>query len=52
MPSPDDCYHYLPVNDAAMQWGVYVTGIGRALAGPQVLTRKDGQRGPRVGGGG
>jgi len=25
----DGFYHYLPVNDAAMQWGLYVTGAGR-----------------------
>lgn len=30
MPQHDDLYHYLPVNDAAMQWGVYVTGAGRS----------------------
>jgi len=23
-------HHYLPVNDKAMQWGLYVTGVGRA----------------------
>ncbi len=30
MPRPNDFYHYLPVNDAAMRWGGYITGAGRA----------------------
>lgn len=24
-------YHYLPVNDAAISWGIYLTGVGRAV---------------------
>lgn len=27
-------YRYLPVNDAAMAWGVYLTGVGRAAMQP------------------
>jgi AraC-like DNA-binding protein len=27
--SDDDFYQYLPVNDNALNWGVYVTGVGR-----------------------
>ncbi|MDZ7619684.1 MAG: helix-turn-helix domain-containing protein [Patescibacteria group bacterium] len=30
MPHREDHYHYLPVNDAAMRWGAYITGAGRA----------------------
>jgi AraC-like DNA-binding protein len=30
----NDFYHYLPVNDAAMRWGIYVTGAGRAAIAP------------------
>ncbi|MFG0289849.1 MAG: helix-turn-helix domain-containing protein [Rhodopirellula sp. JB044] len=29
-----DFYHYLPVNDAAISWGAYLTGVGRACTGP------------------
>lgn len=29
MPGPCEFHDYLPVNDAAMRWGLYVTGIGR-----------------------
>ncbi len=29
MCDPHDFYHYLPVNDDAMRWGLYVTGAGR-----------------------
>ncbi|EMI15541.1 transcriptional regulator, AraC family [Rhodopirellula maiorica SM1] len=31
----EDYYHYLPVNDAAMLWGIYVTGVGRGGVLPQ-----------------
>ena len=27
-------YHYLPVSDAAMRWGIYVTGAGRGVIEP------------------
>ena len=27
----DGFYHYLPVNDTAMRWGLYVTGAGYAV---------------------
>ena len=27
----DDFYHYLPVSDMTMQWGIYVTGVGYAV---------------------
>jgi AraC-like DNA-binding protein len=27
-------YHYLPVNDQAMKWGIYVTGAGRSVIHP------------------
>ena len=27
-------YHYLPVNDQAMQWGFYITGVGRGVIAP------------------
>ncbi|MBN2580368.1 MAG: AraC family transcriptional regulator [Pirellulales bacterium] len=27
-------YHYLPVNDEAMKWGIYVTGAGRTVIRP------------------
>jgi len=30
----DGFYHYLPVNDAAMRWGLYVTGAGRGVFPP------------------
>jgi AraC-like DNA-binding protein len=30
----DDFYHYLPVNDVAMRWGMYVTGAGRTVVPP------------------
>ncbi len=30
MPHRNDFFHYLPVNDAAMRWGGYITGAGRA----------------------
>jgi AraC-like DNA-binding protein len=30
MPSPLDFHDYLPVNDDAMRWGIYMTGIGRS----------------------
>jgi AraC-like DNA-binding protein len=30
----DGFYHYLPINDAAMDWGVYVTGAGRGVVPP------------------
>ena len=26
-----DIHHYLPVNDDAMRWGIYLTGVGRAV---------------------
>jgi len=29
MCDPYEFYHYLPVNDDAMRWGIYVTGAGR-----------------------
>lgn len=29
MTAPYEFYHYLPVNDDAMYWGIYVTGAGR-----------------------
>mgnify|MGYP001078116689 FL=1 len=29
MSEPYEFYHYLPVNDNAMQWGIYITGAGR-----------------------
>lgn len=29
MTEPYDFYHYLPVNDEAMRWGLYITGAGR-----------------------
>ena len=29
MSDPNEFYHYLPVNDDAMRWGLYVTGAGR-----------------------
>lgn len=29
-----DFYHYLPVNDAAISWGIYVTGVGRMVTRP------------------
>ncbi len=29
MRAPYEFYHYLPVNDDAMRWGLYVTGAGR-----------------------
>lgn len=29
-----DIHHYLPVNDVAMRWGIYLTGIGRAMVPP------------------
>ncbi len=29
MPNPYEFYRYLPVNDDAMRWGIYVTGAGR-----------------------
>jgi AraC-like DNA-binding protein len=29
MPAPTNFHHYLPVDDDAMRWGIYVTGIGR-----------------------
>ena len=30
MGGPEEFFHYLPVNDDAMRWGMYVTGAGRA----------------------
>jgi AraC-like DNA-binding protein len=30
MSRPSDFHDYLPVNDDAMRWGIYVTGIGRS----------------------
>ncbi len=27
----DGFYHYLPVNDAVMRWGLYVTGAGHEV---------------------
>ena len=27
-------YHYLPVNDQAMRWGIYLTGAGRGTIAP------------------
>ena len=45
MPQPDDFYHYLPVNDAAMRWGVYVTGIGRATIPADVEYPPEGHPG-------
>jgi AraC-like DNA-binding protein len=30
MLAPTDYHDYLPVNDDAMRWGIYVTGIGRS----------------------
>jgi AraC-like DNA-binding protein len=29
-----NCYHYLPVDDAAMAWGVYLTSVGRQAIPP------------------
>jgi len=34
MPSPTDFHYYLPVNDNAMRWGIYTTGIGRCTIPP------------------
>jgi AraC-like DNA-binding protein len=34
MPTRACFYHYLPVDDAAMQWGFYVTGGGRCAIRP------------------
>jgi AraC-like DNA-binding protein len=34
MTREDAFFHYLPVNEEAMSWGIYVTGAGRAVIGP------------------
>lgn len=34
MGSPDTFFHYLPVSEETMNWGVYVTGAGRAVIHP------------------
>jgi AraC-like DNA-binding protein len=34
MSSPSDFHDYLPVNDDAMRWGIYITGIGRGTVDP------------------
>jgi AraC-like DNA-binding protein len=34
MQSLPDVHYYLPVNDDAMRWGIYLTGIGRATIPP------------------
>jgi AraC-like DNA-binding protein len=34
MPPDNDFYHYLPVNDLAMQWGIYMTGAGLCTNAP------------------
>gem|GEM_PF-545362 len=34
MGSARDVHYYLPVNDDAMRWGIYLTGIGRATTPP------------------
>lgn len=31
MAKRDGFYHYLPVDDSAMRWGIYVTGVGRGV---------------------
>lgn len=33
-PVAEEFYHYLPVNDFAMRWGMYVTGAGRTVIPP------------------
>ncbi len=35
MHEPSEFYHYLPVNDDAMRWGIYVTGAGRGRIPPE-----------------
>jgi AraC-like DNA-binding protein len=34
MHPPADIHYYLPVNDDAMRWGIYTTGIGRCTIPP------------------
>jgi AraC-like DNA-binding protein len=34
MAGPDTFFHYLPVTEETMNWGVYVTGAGRAVIRP------------------
>lgn len=34
MCSQDAFFHYLPVNEETMTWGMYVTGLGRAIIHP------------------
>jgi AraC-like DNA-binding protein len=34
MPAAPDIHYYLPVNDDAMRWGIYTTGIGRSTIAP------------------
>jgi AraC-like DNA-binding protein len=54
MSSPEAFFHYLPVNEETMAWGMYVTGLGRATirsgehyppSGHPVLYQFDWQRG-------
>ena len=35
-------YHYLPVNDDAMRWGIYITGAGRGSIWPQQAYPSEG----------
>ena len=34
MSSSENFYHYLPVDDLAMRWGSYLTGVGRGVIPP------------------
>jgi AraC-like DNA-binding protein len=54
MSEKPDFYHYLPVNDDAMRWGMYITGVGRwrtlakrvnAPAGHPLMYQFDWKRG-------
>lgn len=45
MTAYDGFYHYLPINDAAMQWGLYVTGAGGGVVPPETDYPPEGHPG-------
>lgn len=46
MTCPQDFHHYLPVDDQAIDWGIYVTGAGRVTIRPGQAYPPAGHPGP------